>query len=158
MTRLALSLAVVCLLPSLALAAKQTDAEKAKKAAEKKLDSFEKTYDLSKDLSRKNPEKLDKDIAEIEEAFSALSALDAAAATELGPRREQLVAKVKEAVAGATDAKAAEVFDKHFAKSQEAFDPEKKKVLNIDASAIKRAKDELTRDIEKIEASQRATL
>jgi hypothetical protein len=135
--------------------AKPSDAEKAKTKLEKKLDAFEKTYDSGKDLSRKSPEKLDKDIAELDELMNELKALDAGAASELSSRRDALVNKAKEGVSSAAAGKADEAFNKHFTKYQESFDPEKKKVENIDAATIKRAKDELERDIAKIDEAAR---
>lgn len=135
--------------------AKPTDAEKAKSKAEKKLDAFEKTYDPSKDLSRKNPEKLEKDIAEIDALLAELESLDAAAAKELSARRDALVAKAKEGVSTAAAGKVDEAFNKHYAKLQESFDPQKKKLENMDAATIKRGKDELDRDIAKLDESAR---
>ncbi len=139
----------------LSAAARPTEAEKAKKTAEKKLDAFEKSYDPSKDLSRKNPEKLTKDVAELDEALAALSAVDAAAAQELTARRDALVNQTRQAVGGAVSGKNDEVFNKHFAKLQEQFDPEKRRLESVDASALKRARDEVDRDIAKFEGAAR---
>lgn len=150
--------AFVVLLASSSLvahAAPPSDAEKAKKTALKKLDSFEKAYDLSKDLSRKNPEKLEKDVAELDEVVAALGALDSAGAKELGARRDELVQKVRAGVSSASAGKADEEFNKRFEKVQDSFDPEKKRLADLDAATIKRARDELDRVIAKIDASAR---
>jgi hypothetical protein len=108
--------------------AKPTDADKAK--TEKKLDSFEKTYDPSKDLSRKNPDKLDKDVEELDTLLAELKALDPAAFAELSARRYAVVSQAKQGVSTASAGKSDEVFNKHFAKLQESFDPEKKRLKN----------------------------
>lgn len=139
---------------SVAVGAK-SEAEKAKQKAEKKLDAFEKTYDPTKDLSRKNPEKLQKDIAELDDALTELKGLDAAAAGELTARRDGLVQKANEGVSGAVAGKNDELFQKNLAKLEKDFDPEKKRLADLDASTIKRARDELDRTIAKFEPAAR---
>ena len=49
------TLSILLLVGLSAHAAKPTEADKARKAGEKKLDAFEKTYDPTKDRSRKKP-------------------------------------------------------------------------------------------------------
>ena len=149
-----LGLCVILALSAVASAA-PTPAEKARKAAEKRLDAFEKNYDPSKDLSRKNPEKLEKDVAELDAALAELKALDAAAATELTTRRDALVNQGQAGVSSAALGKNDEVFTKHFTRLQDQVDPQKARLENLDPAAIKRMKDEVDRDIAKFEASAR---
>ncbi len=150
------ALVVVLGLCSMAVhAAPPTEAEKARKTAVKKLDSFEKGYDLDKDLSRKNPEKLEKDVAELDEVMAALAALDAPAAQDLAARKDDLVQKVRAAVSSASAGKADEEFTKRFEKVQASFDPDKKRLADVDAGTIKRARDELDRVIAKLEPAAR---
>ncbi len=150
-----LSAALAVTVVALPAVGKPTEAEKARKAAEKKLDSFEKNYDPTKDLSRKNPEKLEKDIAELDEALAALKAVDAPAADELGPRRDALVKAAKEGTSSASAAKADDEFNKKLQKVKEQTDPEKKRLESIDAATVKRLRDDLDRVIAKLDPSAR---
>lgn len=152
MTRL-LALSAFLIVP-VALAT-PTEAEKAKKAAEKKLDAFEKAY--GKDLSRKQPERLEKDVEGVDEALAALKAVDPAAAEALQGRRDSLVEAARAGVASAQGEKAEEKLEKKFAKLTADFDPEKKKLINVDKSAIERARRELDALIAPLEGDAKKT-
>ncbi|MBK7860974.1 MAG: hypothetical protein IPJ65_20690 [Archangiaceae bacterium] len=156
MTRSAwLSTALAVTFVAVPALSKPTEAEKARKTVEKKLDGFEKSYDPTKDLSRKNPDKLDKDIAELDEAMAALKAVDAAAADALAARRDALVNAAKEGTSSASAAKADDEFNKRLQKVQEQTDPEKKRLDSLDAATIKRLRDDLDRVIARLDPSAR---
>lgn len=135
--------------------AKPSDAEKAKQKAEKKLEAFQKEYDPSKNLSRKGTG-LPKDIEALDKEIEALTALDAAAGTELKGRRDAAVSAAQQAVGGAEAEKASEAIDKKLEKYAKEFDPEKKKLDSIDPKNIERARKDLDEAIAKLEASARA--
>ena len=141
--------------PGWVLGAKQTEAEKQKTKAEKKLEAFIKEYDPSKNLARKG-EELEKDIAALDKEIDALAALDAAAGAELKGKRDQAVASAKEAVGGAAAGKASEAFDKKLEKVAKDFDPEKKKLNTVDPKSIEKAKKELDELIEKLDGDAKA--
>ncbi|MER2559991.1 MAG: hypothetical protein ABTQ32_04685 [Myxococcaceae bacterium] len=146
---------VVSLFAMSVVAAPKTEAEKQRTKAEKKLESFTKEYDPSKNLARKGAE-LEKDIADLDKELDALAALDAAGGAELKTKRDAAVAAAKEAVGGAAAGKASEEFEKKLAKVAKDFDPEKKNLANADQKQLEKAKKELDDLLAKLDEGTRA--
>lgn len=138
-----------------AAAAPKSEAEKARAKAEKKLESFTKEYDPSKNLARKGAE-LDKDVAELDKELETLTGLDPAAGAELKSKREAAVAAARDAVGGAVAGKAAEDVQKKFDRVSKDYDPDKKNLTNVDAKSLERSKKELDELIGKLSGDEKA--